>query len=85
MYFRSESLSLEALMKPLHADNTQLMLSADVTEVEMFSELDSFSSWNLTVIKFIPLLHVSSNCNNMGLISGRFNYSLVTSLKQLII
>lgn len=50
----------------------------------MFSDLDSFSSWKLTVIKFIPLLHVRSNWNDMGLIRGRFNYSSVTSLKQLL-
>lgn len=34
----------------------------------MLSALDIFSIWKLTVIKFIPMLHVSS----MRLTSGRF-------------
>lgn len=37
IYVRSESLSMETLMKSLHTDNKQLMLSTDVTDMQRCS------------------------------------------------
>lgn len=41
----------------------------------MFSELDSFTSWKVTAIKCVPLLHVRGNPNDMALLSGSLQLS----------